>query len=118
FLFIYQQAGVLMPEPHAEPALAQDIDIVRDASRGAALRHEVASFFDPATNTVSHVVCDPGSRACAIIDSVLDFDPASGRTQHASADVLLQFSRARGLQLQWILETHVHADLFSAAPCL
>src|SRR5690606_3854286 len=107
-----------MPEPHADPALAQAIDIARDASRGAALRPEVASFFDPATNTVSHVVCDPGSRACAIIDSVLDFDPASGRTQHASADALLQFIRARDLQVQWVLETHAHADHFSAAPWL
>lgn len=78
----------------------------------------VESFFDEPTFTVSHVVIDPATRACAIVDSVLDFDPASGRTGTASADALIAFVRDRGLAVQWILETHVHADHLTAAPCL
>lgn len=79
---------------------------------------DVTPFFDPATNTISYVVRDPGSDACAIVDSVLDFDYASGRIGHDSADAIVRFVRDRGLRVEWLLETHVHADHLSAAPYL
>ena len=79
---------------------------------------EVTGFFDEATNTISYVAVDPASRCCALIDSVLDFDPASGRTDRRSADRMIAFVREHGLKAQWILETHVHADHLSAAPYL
>jgi len=78
----------------------------------------VQGFFDPDTNTVSYVVSDPESRQCALVDSVLDFDPKSGRTAKTSADRLISYVREQGLEVQWILETHVHADHLSAAPYL
>jgi len=76
----------------------------------------VTAFFDEPTNTISYVVRDPGSRACAVVDSVLDFDYASGRTSTASADRIIAHVRAEGLDPVWLLETHVHADHLSAAP--
>ena len=76
----------------------------------------VHGIFDEATNTVTYIVRDPESRACAIIDSVLDFDYASGRTDTRSADRVIDHVRAEGLDPVWILETHVHADHLSAAP--
>ena len=79
---------------------------------------EVFAFFDQATNTVSYVVRDPTSDAAAIVDSVLDFDYAAGRTETGSADQIVDFVRAKGLTVDWILETHVHADHLSAAPYL
>ncbi len=78
----------------------------------------IQSFFDPATFTVSHVVSDPVSLRAAIIDSVLDYDPKSGRTSHASADRLIDYLTAQGLQLDWLLETHAHADHLSASAYL
>ena len=75
----------------------------------------VQSFFDPATWTVSYVVFEKEGSACAIIDSVLDFDAKSGRTRTASADKLIAFVEARKLRVEWILETHAHADHLSAA---
>lgn len=78
----------------------------------------VTAFFDDATNTVSYVVQDPQGSACAIIDSVLDFDHAAGRTDTRSADRIVAFIREKSLNLQWILESHVHADHLSAAPYL
>ncbi len=78
----------------------------------------VTAFFDATTNTVSYVVREPHGRACAIIDSVLDYDQASGRTNTASADEIATFIRAEGLTVEWILESHVHADHLSAAPYL
>jgi glyoxylase-like metal-dependent hydrolase (beta-lactamase superfamily II) len=75
----------------------------------------VTHFFDELTNTFSYVVQDPNSSACAIIDSVLDFDYASGRTDVRSADPLIHHVRDNGLTVEWILETHAHADHLSAA---
>jgi len=82
------------------------------------MRPEVTGFFDEDTFTVSYVVADPASSACAIVDSVLDFDPASGRTSRKSADRIIAFIRRKELKPGWILETHVHADHMSAAPYL
>ncbi len=78
----------------------------------------IQSFFDPATFTVSHVVSDPLTSRAAIIDSVLDYDPKSGRTSHASADRLIDYLTQQRLQLDWLLETHAHADHLSASSYL
>ena len=77
---------------------------------------QLQAFFDPATWTVTYVVHD--GRSAAIIDSVLDYEPKSGRTSTRSAERVVEFVRGRGLQVQWILETHAHADHLSAAPFL
>ncbi|REC56638.1 MBL fold metallo-hydrolase [Rhodosalinus sediminis] len=82
------------------------------------MKPHVKAFFDDATNTISYVVRDPNGSAAAIIDSVLDFDYASGRTDTRSADAVIDYVRAEGLDPVWILETHVHADHLSAAPYL
>lgn len=79
---------------------------------------QVKAFFDDATNTISYVVREPDGKACAIIDSVLDFDHASGRTDTRSADEVAAYVIAENLTVQWILESHVHADHLSAAPYL
>ncbi|MFT7059451.1 MAG: glyoxylase-like metal-dependent hydrolase (beta-lactamase superfamily II) [Pseudorhodobacter sp.] len=76
----------------------------------------VHAFFDEATNTLTYVVREPEGRACAVVDSVLDFEYASGRTDTRSADAVIAFIEAEDLDLQWILESHVHADHLSAAP--
>ena len=78
----------------------------------------VKAFFDLQTFTVSYVVQEPEGQACAIIDSVLDFDHASGRTDTRSADQITEYVTANGLRVEWILESHVHADHLSAAPYL
>ena len=78
----------------------------------------VKTFFDEPTFTFSHVVSDPETKECAIIDSVLDFDYASGKTDRVSADQIITHIKEEGLQTKWILETHVHADHLSAAPYL
>lgn len=79
---------------------------------------QVEGFFDPKTWTVSYIVLDQRSRQCAIVDSVLDFDPKSGRTNTQSADKLIARVKELGATVEWILETHVHADHLSAAPYL
>lgn len=78
----------------------------------------VKAFFDTETNTISYVVRDPAGRKCAIIDSVLDFDHASGRTSTTSADAVIDYVRSEALEVDWVIETHVHADHLSAAPYL
>jgi len=78
-------------------------------------RPEVEGFFDPLSNTISYLVKDPDSKACAIVDSVLEMDYAAGRITYESADKLISEIQARGLKLEWIIETHVHADHLSAA---
>lgn len=102
----------------ADAALTEAKAIVRAAIDAPASRPVVTAFFDEATFTVSYVVRDPASKACAIIDSVLDFDPASGRTSERSAKAVVDFVRAEGLEVVWQLETHAHADHLSAAPYL
>jgi len=82
------------------------------------MRPDVKAFFDQTTNTVTYVVCDPASKVCAVIDSVLDFDPTSGRTSTSSADEVVEFIADNGLEVAWILETHAHADHLSAAQYL
>ena len=77
---------------------------------------EVQAFFDTATNTISYIVKDPASKACAIIDSVMDIDYAAGRITYEHADELIRTIREQDLSLEWIIETHVHADHLSAAP--
>jgi len=79
---------------------------------------QIRAFFDPETNTVTHVVSDPATRCAAIVDSVLDYDPKSGRTTHDSAERVIAYVREAGLTVEWLLETHAHADHLSAAPYL
>src|SRR5690606_36649381 len=94
------------------------ISIVQRTLQGELPRPDVQTFFDPDTFTASHIVRDPGSNTCAIIDSVLDFDYASGRTAQTSAMRMTAHIQAHALQTQWVLETHAHADHLSAAPLL
>ncbi|WP_136443908.1 MBL fold metallo-hydrolase [Pacificoceanicola onchidii] len=77
---------------------------------------EVTGFFDPQSSTISYVVRDPARTACAVIDPVMEFDQAAGRLTYDSADQIITFIRSRDLSLDWIIETHVHADHLSAAP--
>ena len=79
-------------------------------------RPDVTAFFDEQTNTVTYVVRDPDGTSCAVIDSVMDIDYAAGRITYDSADAVIDFIRAQGLSLEWLIETHVHADHLSAAP--
>jgi glyoxylase-like metal-dependent hydrolase (beta-lactamase superfamily II) len=76
----------------------------------------VEAFFDEVTNTASYVISDPETKACAVIDSVLDYDAAAGRTSTGAADRIVEYVRKHGLTCEWLLETHVHADHLSAAP--
>ena len=88
------------------------------ASEAKDKRPSIAGFFDEATNTVSYVIHDPATNEAAIIDSVLDYDPAAGRTSHGSADLIVEYVQANGLKVAWLIETHAHADHISAAPYL
>ena len=81
-------------------------------------RLQVESFFDEASSTFSHLVLDRETGQCALVDSVLDYDPKSGRTRTTGAERLVARVRELGAQVQWLLETHVHADHLSAAPWL
>ena len=101
-----------------DDALARASRQVELAHADAALRPTIAGFFDEATNTVSYVVHDEVTCEAAIIDSVLDFDPAAGRTSNGSADRICEYVAARALTVTWLIETHAHADHISAAPYL
>jgi glyoxylase-like metal-dependent hydrolase (beta-lactamase superfamily II) len=101
-----------MPDTFLEAASQQIIASLAEPRR----RPVVRSFFDEPTNTASHVVHDPFSLHGAVIDSVLDFDAASGRTSTRSADALIAYIRATGITVDWLLESHAHADHLSAAP--
>lgn len=82
------------------------------------IKPDVQAFFDDATNTISYIVKDPTSDACAVVDSVMDIDYAAGRITYAHADSMIRQIKEQGLNLEWIIETHVHADHLSAAPYL
>ncbi|MBF9034392.1 MBL fold metallo-hydrolase [Rhodobacterales bacterium HKCCE2091] len=77
---------------------------------------DVEAFFDEPTNTISYIVKDPNSESCAVVDSVMDIDYAAGRITYDGADRIIERIKERGLKLEWIIETHVHADHLSAAP--
>ncbi len=81
-----------------------------------SIKPEVLAFFDPQTNTISYILRDPSSKSCAVIDSVMDIDYAAGRIYYENADKMIDAIRENGLQLEWLIETHVHADHLSAAP--
>ncbi len=102
----------------SDPARDHAASIIQAALGDSVKRPVVKSFFDEATFTISHVVHDPVTRRAALIDSVLDFDQPSGRTFHDSADALVAWIEAEDLTVDWILETHAHADHLSAAPYL
>ena len=87
-------------------------------STDVPVKPRVRTFFDEATFTATHVVADPATGHCAIVDSVLDYDPHSGRTDTRSADAVITHIRANDLTVDWILETHAHADHLTAAPYL
>ncbi len=94
------------------------VDQIDRTLKGSAAQPMVKAFFDEATNTVSYVVSCPETRRAAIIDSVLDYDAASGRTTTRSADEIINYIKHENLTVEWLLETHVHADHLSAAPYL
>lgn len=102
----------------ANAALQAATQQVERARAEKALRPSIAGFFDEATNTVSYVVHDPATNEAAIIDSVLDYDAAAGRTSHGSADLIVDYVTSNNLQVMWLIETHAHADHISAAPYL
>ncbi|KZL14333.1 putative metallo-hydrolase [Pseudovibrio sp. Ad37] len=77
---------------------------------------EIKDFFDPVSNTITYVVTDPETKACAVIDSVMDIDYPAGRISFEHADEIIAYIRENDLKLEWLLETHVHADHLSAAP--
>ena len=81
-----------------------------------SVKPDVKAFFDPDTNTISYVVKDPASNSCAVVDSVMDIDYAAGRLSYDNADEIIDYIKSNDLKLEWIIETHVHADHLSAAP--
>jgi glyoxylase-like metal-dependent hydrolase (beta-lactamase superfamily II) len=101
-----------------DKALAQASAQIARAQADRCLRPSIAGFFDEATNTISYVVHDPKTAEAAIIDSVLDFEAASGRTSNGSADRIIEYVNSKKLKVTWLIETHAHADHISAAPYL
>ncbi|MDP4539989.1 MBL fold metallo-hydrolase [Qipengyuania sp. DY56-A-20] len=101
-----------------DKALAQASAQIARARADRCLRPSIAGFFDEATNTISYVVHDPKTAEAAIIDSVLDFEAASGRTSNGSADRIIEYVNSKKLKVTWLIETHAHADHISAAPYL
>ncbi|MCL6250446.1 MBL fold metallo-hydrolase [Altererythrobacter sp. KTW20L] len=104
-----------MTDSATDAALAKASSQVIAAQAGVPV---IKAFFDPATFTVTYVVHDPETRRAAVIDSVLDYDPNSGRTSHTSADQVVAYVGEKALVVDWLLETHAHADHLSAAPYL
>ncbi len=102
----------------ADTHLTRAISLVENTSGGAIHAPLVQAFFHEPTFTATYVVSDPATKRAAIIDSVLDFDHASGRTHFASADLVVAYVQQEGLAVDWLLETHAHADHLSAAPYL
>ena len=103
-----------MPDRHLDYAAS----VIATARAAGGTAPRVMSFFDEPTNTVSYVVYDPTTRAAAIVDSVLNFDAATGRTSVEAADQIIAYVEAENLSVAWLLETHAHADHLSAAPYL
>ncbi|WP_423141766.1 MBL fold metallo-hydrolase [Parablastomonas sp. CN1-191] len=103
---------------HDDPVLQNAASQVEEIRRGDLRAPAVRSFFHEPTFTASYVVHDPETGRAAIIDSALDFDQASGRTSTPFADAIIAYVREHGLQVDWLLETHAHADHLSAAPYL
>lgn len=101
----------------SDPIIAKAVQQV-EAARATGQVPMVKTFFDGPTFTATHVVWDPATKRAAIVDSVLDFDQASGRTHTGSAEAVVTFIKSEGLSVNWILETHAHADHLSAAPFL
>ncbi len=101
-----------------DSALQAAAEQISRAATDRSLRPSIAGFFDEATFTVSYVVHDPASNEAAIIDSVLDYEAASGRTSHGSADRIIEYVNSNNLKVKWLIETHAHADHISAAPYL
>ena len=101
-----------------DAALQKAAAQVTSALSGELRRPQVRAFFDEATFTASYVVSDPATKGAAIIDSVWNFDHASGRTSFESANEIIDYVRSEDLTIEWILETHAHADHLSAAPFL
>ena len=91
---------------------------MQDYPVNMAVKPIITAFFDVSTNTISYAVCDPITKSCALIDSVMDIDYASGRITHDNADRIVDYITKNELTLDWIIETHVHADHLSAAPYL
>src|SRR3546814_15437236 len=91
---------------------------VEQTCADAALRPVIKGYFDHDTFTVTYVAYDPATHEAAVIDPVLDFDPSSGRTSHASADQVIEYVSSNNLKVLWLLETPAHADHLSAAPYL
>jgi len=104
--------------PNTDSALAAATAQIDSARAEKAKRPTIAGFFDEATNTISYVVHDPATDEAAIIDSVLDYEAASGRTSHGSADRVIEYVTSNNLKVTWLIETHAHADHISAAPYL
>jgi len=104
--------------PESDASLRLAGDTVEQARAGKSPCPVVKAFFDEPTFTASYVVHDPATRRAAIIDSVLDFDAAAGRTSHGSAQAIVDHVHAESLTVDWLIETHAHADHLSAAPWL
>lgn len=101
-----------------DQALSRANEIIDAAGSEKCSRPSIAGFFDEATNTVTYVIHDPKTNAAAIIDSVLDYEAAAGRTSNGPADLVVEYVQKHDLKVEWILETHAHADHISAAPYL
>ena len=103
---------------HLDPMLKQAEEVVERALRGDVGRPVVRTFFDETTFTATHVVHDPSTKQAAVVDSVMNFDEPSGRTSFAAAQLVIEYIETEAFTVEWLLETHAHADHLSAAPYL